>query len=260
MDAPSVLPSVGARGRGAASYLSRRVGDFGARGLRRPEFVFTAPSSCLPPCPGFVFTAASSCLRVAVVWRAVTALWFAEAPGSGTSTEDRLPTRCRGRGSAVPVPVGVIKAAFIVRGQRVRRLFTPHDARADFILYPCRSPHRSPGGVVASSGSDAMWLHAHGPCACSRQGPSISAQGVRKWEGQKSRPSATRAPAAPRPERTNKAFVFLRLGSQKGGIRCSDAVQAMAAWLARCGRVPVQRAARSHATVSGSPIREELGR
>ena len=48
----------------------------------------------------------------------------------------------------------------------------------------------------------------------------------------------------------------------KGGVRCSDAVQAMAAWLARCGRVPVQRVARSHATVSVtvSPIREELGR
>ena len=30
----------------------------------------------------------------------------------------------------------------------------------------------------------------------------------------------------------------------------SDAVQAMGAWLARCGRVPVQRVARSHATVS----------
>jgi len=34
----------------------------------------------------------------------------------------------------------------------------------------------------------------------------------------------------------------------------------MAAWLARCGPVAVQRAARSHATVSVSPIREEFSR
>ena len=46
----------------------------------------------------------------------------------------------------------------------------------------------------------------------------------------------------------------------KGGVACSEAVQTMGAWLARCGRVPVQRVARSHATVSVSPIREELGR
>ena len=138
-----------------------------------------------------------------------------------------------------------------VRGERIRRLFTPFDARADIILYPCRSPH---GGRL----KDPMtWLHAHGPCACSRQGPSISAQGVRKWEGQRSRRSATRATAAPRSERTKKAFDF---AAWKGGVRCSDAVQAMAAWLARCGRVPVQRVARSHATVSVSPIREEFGR
>ena len=136
-------------------------------------------------------------------------------------------------------------------GQPVRSLFTPFDARAHFILYPCRSPH---GGRLKNP---RTWLHAHGPCACSRQGPSISAQGARKWEGQRSRRAATRATAAPRPERTNKAFVF---AAWKGGVRCSDAVQAMAAWLARCGRVPVQRVARSHATVSVSPIREELGR
>ena len=85
-------------------------------------------------------------------------------------------------------------------GQPIRSLFTPFDARADIILYPCRSPH---GGRL----KDPMtWLHAHGPCACSRQGPSISAQGVRKWEGQRARRAATRATAAPRPERTNKAF------------------------------------------------------
>ena len=84
-----------------------------------------------------------------------------------------------------------------------------------------------------------------------------SAQGVRKWEGWRSRRAATRATAAPRPERTNKAFDF---AAWKGGVRCSDAVQPMAAWLARCGRVPVQRAARSHATVSVSPIREEFSR
>ena len=138
-----------------------------------------------------------------------------------------------------------------VRGDWVRSLFTPFDARADIILYPCRSPH---GGRL----KDPMtWLHAHGPCACSRQGPSISAQGVRKWEEQRSRRSATRATAAPRPERTNKAFDFV---AWKGGVACSEAVQTMGAWLARCGRVPVQRVARSHATVSVSPIREELGR
>jgi len=139
----------------------------------------------------------------------------------------------------------------ILRGDWVRSLFTPFDARAHFILYPCRSPH---GGRL----KDPMtWLHAHGPCACSRQGPSISAQGARKWEGQRSRRAATRATAAPRPERTNKAFDFV---AWKGGVACSEAVQTMGAWLARCGRVPVQRVARSHATVSVSPIREELGR
>ena len=138
-----------------------------------------------------------------------------------------------------------------LRGDWVRSLFTPFDARAHFILYPCRSPH---GGRLKDP---RTWLHAHGPCACSRQGPSISAQGARKWEGQRSPRAATRATAAPRPERTNKAFDF---AAWKGGVRCSDAVQPMAAWLARCGRVPVQRAARSHATVSVSPIREELGR
>ena len=138
-----------------------------------------------------------------------------------------------------------------VGGQPIRSLFTPFDARADIILYPCRSPH---GGRL----KDPMtWLHAHGPCACSRQGPSISAQGVLKWEGQRSRRAATRATAAPRPERINKAFDFV---AWKGGVACSEAVQTMGAWLARCGRVPVQRAARCHATVSASPIREELGR
>jgi hypothetical protein len=58
-------------------------------------------------------------------------------------------------------------------------------------------------------------------------------------------------------ERIKKAFDFV---AWKGGVRWSDAVQAMAAWLARCEPVVVQRAARSHATASGSPIREELGR
>ena len=124
--------------------------------------------------------------------------------------------------------------------KRIRSLFTPFDARADIILYPCRSPH---GGRL----KDPMtWLHAHGPCACSHQGPSISAQGVRKWEGWRSRRAATRATAAQRPERTNKAFDFV---AWKGGVACSEAVQTMGAWLARCGRVPVQRVARSHATV-----------
>ena len=130
-------------------------------------------------------------------------------------------------------------------------LFTPRDARADLILYPCRSPH---GGRL----KDPMtWLHAQGPSACSRQGPNGSAQGVRKWEGQRSRRAATRATAAPRPEMIKKAFDF---AAWKGGVRCSDAVLAMAAWLARCRPVAVQRAARSHATVSGSPIGEEFGR
>ena len=138
-----------------------------------------------------------------------------------------------------------------LRGDWVRSLFTPFDARAHFILYPCRSPH---GGRLTNP---MTWLHAHGPCACSRQGPSISAQGVLKWEGQRSRRSATRATAAPRPERTNKTFDFV---AWKGGVACSEAVQTMGAWLARCGRVPVQRVARSHATVSVSPIREELGK
>ena len=68
-----------------------------------------------------------------------------------------------------------------VGGQPVRSLFTPFDARADFILYPCRSPH---GGRLTSPITPR---HAHGPCACRRLGPSISAQGVLKWEGQRSR-------------------------------------------------------------------------
>ena len=143
------------------------------------------------------------------------------------------------------------RAAPIIRGDRVRSLFTPFDARAHFILYPCRSPH---GGRLKNP---RTWAHAQGPSACAHLGLYGSAQGVRKWEGWRSRRAATRATAAPRPERTNKAFVF---AAWKGGVRCSDAVQAMAAWLARCGRVPVQRVARSHATVSVSPIREELGR
>ena len=64
-----------------------------------------------------------------------------------------------------------------IRDPRVRWLFTPFDARADIILYPCRSPH---GGRL----KDPMtWLHAQGPSACSRQGPNGSAQGARKWEG-----------------------------------------------------------------------------
>ena len=139
----------------------------------------------------------------------------------------------------------------LIRGERIRRLFTPFDARADFILYPCRSPH---GGRLTNP---MTWAHAQGPSACAHLGLYGSAQGVRKWEGWRSRRAATRATAAPRPERTNKAFDF---AAWKGGVRCSDAVQPMAAWLARCGRVPVQRVARSHATVSVSPIREELGR
>ena len=60
-----------------------------------------------------------------------------------------------------------------------------------------------------------------------------------------------------RPERIKKAFDF---AAWKGGVRCSDAVLVMAAWLARCRPAAVQRAARSHATASGSPIREEFGR
>ena len=48
--------------------------------------------------------------------------------------------------------------------------------------------------------------------------------------------------------------------ARKGGVGCRHAVHAMAARLARCRPVAVQRAARSHATASGSPIREEFGR
>ena len=139
----------------------------------------------------------------------------------------------------------------VLRGERIRSRSRPRDARGDFILYPCRSPH---GGRLTNP---MTWAHAQGPSACAHLGLYGSAQGVRKWEGQRSQRPATRAPAAPRPVRTNKAFDF---AAWKGGVRCSDAVQAMAAWLARCGRVPVQRVARSHATVSVSPIREELGR
>ena len=69
--------------------------------------------------------------------------------------------------------------------------------------------------------------------------------------------SDCRSTAGEDQDRTKKAF---ESAAWKGGVRCSDAVQAMGAWLARCGRIPVQRAARSYATVSVSPIREELGR
>jgi hypothetical protein len=51
-----------------------------------------------------------------------------------------------------------------------------------------------------------------------------------------------------------------RFGVGGHTILFAYAVQAMAAWLARCGPVAVQRAARSHATASGSPIREKFGR
>ena len=57
----------------------------------------------------------------------------------------------------------------LIRGQRVRRLFTPFDARADIILDPCRSPH---GGRLKDPITRGR---AHGPSACPRLGPSISA-------------------------------------------------------------------------------------
>ena len=64
----------------------------------------------------------------------------------------------------------------------------------------------------------------------------------------RSRLAATRATAAQRPERTNMAFDFV---AWKGGVACSEAVQTMGARLARCGRVPVQRVARSHGPCHG---------
>ena len=144
-----------------------------------------------------------------------------------------------------------ISCAVTVGGQPVRSLFTPFDARAHFILGTDCGRH---GGRLKNP---RTLPHARAPSACGKLRGSLRLQGVRAQSVPRSRRAATRATAAPRPERTNKAFVF---AAWKGGVRCSDAVQAMAAWLARCGRVPVQRAARSHATVSGSPIREELGR
>ena len=96
------------------------------------------------------------------------------------------------RGELVAAPF--FTSAALLGYPRCLRPGQPHlspPATTHIILYPCRSPH---GGRL----KDPMtWLHAHGPCACSRQGPSISAQGVRKWEGQRSRRSATRATAAP---------------------------------------------------------------
>jgi len=89
-------------------------------------------------------------------------------------------------------------ACHIIRGERTRSLFTPRDARAEiecaeFILYPCRSPH---GGRLTHP---RTWVCAHGSCAHTRlHGPSISAQGVRKLAGSRSRRAATRATAAPR--------------------------------------------------------------
>ena len=138
-----------------------------------------------------------------------------------------------------------------VGGQPVRSLFTPLDARADLILGTDCGRH------AGRLKNPRTLPHARAPSACGNLRGSLRLQGVRAQSVPRSRRSATRATAAPRPERTKKAFDFV---AWKGGVRCSDAVQAMGAWLARCGRVPVQRVARSHATVSGSPIREELGR
>ena len=138
-----------------------------------------------------------------------------------------------------------------VRGDWVRSLFTPFDARAHFILGTDCGRH---GGRLQNP---RTLPHARGPSACGNLRGSLRLQGVRAQSVPRSWRAATRATAAQRPERTNKAFDFV---AWKGGVACSEAVQTMGAWLARCGRVPVQRVARSHATVSVSPIREELGR
>jgi hypothetical protein len=135
-----------------------------------------------------------------------------------------------------------------LRGQQVRRLFTPFDARADIILHPCRSPH---GGRLKNP---RTWAHAQGPSACAHLGLYGSAQGVRKWEGQRSRRSATRATAAQRPERTNKAFDFV---AWKGGVACSEAVQTMAAWLALCSGLlaAMPRRLGRRLEMGGQPVR-----
>ena len=160
-------------------------------------------------------------------------------------------TRLVGCGSGRRYDVTLGRCRVSVGGQRIRRLFTPFDARPDFILGTDCGRH---GGRLQNP---RTLPHARGPSACGNLRGSLRLQGVRAQSVPRSWRAATRATAAPRPERTNKAFDF---AAWKGGVRCSDAVQAMAAWLARCGRVPVQRVARSHATVSVSPIREELGR
>ena len=56
-----------------------------------------------------------------------------------------------------------------IRDPQVQWLFTPFDAPADFILDPCRSPH---GGRLKDPTTRGR---AHGPSACPRLGPSISA-------------------------------------------------------------------------------------
>jgi hypothetical protein len=56
-----------------------------------------------------------------------------------------------------------------LRDPQVRWLFTPFDAPADIILDPCRSPH---GGRLKDPTTRGR---AHGPSACPRLGPSISA-------------------------------------------------------------------------------------
>ena len=61
----------------------------------------------------------------------------------------------------VALPLGI-------RGDWVRSLFTPFDARAHLILDPCRSPH---GGRLTNPRTAP---HAHGPCACGGLRPSIS--------------------------------------------------------------------------------------
>ena len=114
----------------------------------------------------------------------------------------------------------------------------------------CRAPETSKDNAACARSfrvRQFAWL-IEAPRRSSAIGTEVSAERHK---------SDLRATAAPRPERTKKAFDFV---AWKGGVRCSDAVQAMGAWLARCGRVSGQRVARSHATVSVSPIREELGR
>ena len=78
-----------------------------------------------------------------------------------------------------------------VGGQRIRRLFTPFDARPDFILGTDCGRH---GGRLQNP---RTLPHARGPSACGNLRGSLRLQGVRAQSVPRSWRAAARATAAP---------------------------------------------------------------